>query len=85
MRIRTRVDRLARAVAGRHPAGVIELIWCAPAGSPSADGRPPGVSLTPDGRSATVVFAGRQPDPAVLAPLQACLAPWGKTVVLSPG
>jgi len=85
MRIRTRVDRLARAVAGRHPAGVIELIWCTPAGPPSGDGRPTGVYLTPDGRLATVVFAGRNTDPAVLAPIQACLAPWGKTVVLSPG
>jgi hypothetical protein len=43
-----------------------------------AEGHEPGVYFNADGGVATVVFAGREPDPAVLAPLEERLSPWGK-------
>jgi len=39
------------------------------------------VSLNADGSVATYVFEGTAPDPGVLTPLEARLAPWGLTVV----
>ena len=82
MTARRRVDRLRRAVGGLPTPGQLDLIVAVPVGSGMADDLPPGVHLNADGRVATVVFAGTEPDPAVLAELAARLAVWDTVITV---
>lgn len=61
------------------------MIVCVPAGCDAAEGRPPGTYFNADRAVATVVFAGPEPDPGVLAPLQGRMPTWGLTLVCQPG
>jgi hypothetical protein len=61
------------------------MVVAMPVGGGMADGRPPGVYYNVDRKVATVVFDGLEVDPAVLAPLEARLAPWGMLITAYAG
>lgn len=50
-----------------------------------SDDLPPGVHFNIDGRVATVVFEGAEPDPAVLEAIEARLNPHGLTILSHDG
>ncbi|HEX4609710.1 MAG TPA: hypothetical protein VH092_16040 [Urbifossiella sp.] len=75
MGVRTRLGRLKRKVGGFPPPGQLDLVVAVPVGCGMADDLSPGVHYHADGRVATVVYEGA--DPAVLAALQARVAPSG--------
>ncbi len=69
MRLRARLERLAVAFQGDVGLPVTDAAWAA---------------VFEDGRCATVVFEGPEPDLAIMEPLRARLAPWGSTIVSHP-
>jgi hypothetical protein len=84
MTVRGRLDRLRRSVGGLPPPGQLDLIVAVPVGSGMADDLPLGVHLNADGRVATVVFERAGPDEAVMAELEARLAPTGLVAITHP-
>ena len=84
MPARGHLKRLRLQVGGLPPPGQLDLVVAVPVGSGIADGLPPGVHFNVDGSVATVVFEGAEPDPAVLAGLNARLAPSGLALTTHP-
>jgi hypothetical protein len=84
MMARTRLERLRRLVGGLPPPGQLDLVVAVPVGCGMADDLPAGVHFNVDGRVATVVYDGPEPDPAVLAALNARLAPSGLAITAAP-
>jgi hypothetical protein len=84
MKLRARVEKLLQTIGDLPPPGQLEMVVAVPVGCDMADGQGPGVYFNADGRVATVVFAGKEPDPAVFAGLKARLAPGGMSVVSHP-
>jgi hypothetical protein len=84
MTVRGRLERLRRSVGGHPPPGQLDPIVAVPVVSGMADDLPPGVHFNADGRVATVVYEGREPDPAVLAGLEARLAQPGLVITSAP-
>ncbi len=85
MKLRARLEKLQHVVANRPPPGQLEMVVAVPFGCGMAFDQPPGVHFNVDGRCATVVFEGPEPDPAIMEPLRARLVPWGSTIVSHPG
>ncbi len=88
MSLKKRVTALVKTVVSRaanRPApGQLETVVAVPVGCGVADGRPAGVYFNAAGDCAEVVFEGMDPDPAILGPLMARLAPWGMSIVSHP-
>lgn len=84
MTVQARVERLRRSVGGLPPPGQLDLVVAVPVGSGMADDLPPGVHLNADGSVATVVFDGAEPDPAVMAGLEARLGRAGLAITARP-
>jgi hypothetical protein len=75
-----RLERLVQRVGGLPPPGQLDLVVAVPVGSGIAADLPPGVHFNVDGRVATVVFDGAEPDPEVLVGLEARLVVWGNVI-----
>ena len=85
MKLRARLGKLLQAIGDMPPPGQLELVVAVPLlGCDMAEGDSPGVYYNSDGRVATLVFVGPEPDAAVLTSLEARLAPWGKVIVAHP-
>ncbi|HEX4613143.1 MAG TPA: hypothetical protein VH092_33450 [Urbifossiella sp.] len=62
MNVRTRVAKRNRLLGGRLPPGELSPVVAAPVGCGMADDLPPGVHYNVDGRVASVVYEGPDPD-----------------------
>jgi hypothetical protein len=80
MSLRSRIDRVKRDLDKRPKPDQIDILVWVPAGSNSAEGRPPGEYLT--GSVLDLVYDGDEPDPAVLARLKPRMSRGAITIVL---